>query len=197
MDVPPGFVRPNLLAPIDLDAIKRALPKDGAIKGMFAQGLVDKMKGLGLAPAVRSSWVGFKDYPLDEYLDFLLDAAAKIHPGTPPREAVRRLGHDAYLTLAKSLAGRVVFGVLGKDIHAISRIVPKAYQIAGKVSRATMIELGESSSLVRLEDVTLVDCYQVGAFEGVLDVCGMEGEVYVKLLSPCSAELFTTWRPKQ
>jgi uncharacterized protein (TIGR02265 family) len=194
--VPPGFAPPDLAAPLDVDAAKAALAPGAAIKGMFAQALCDELKKKGFTPAVRASWVGFKDYPLPEYFDFLVDAAGKIHPNTPVRAALRTMGRSAYATMASSLAGRVVFGVLGRDIQAITRIVSKAYELAGRGSRATLLGASASHSHVRLEDVAFADCYQVGCFEGVLDACGQQGEVRVKLLSATSAELFTTWGPK-
>ena len=177
-------------------AEKAALAPGSAIKGMFAQGICGMLQERGLTPAVRASWIGFKEYPLGEYVDFLLDAGAKLHPDAPPREGLRRLGRTAYDSMASSLAGRVVFGVLGKDIVAITRIVSKAYELAGRGSRATLLAQSPRHSHVRLENVAFADCYQVGAFEGVLDACGQEGEVRVRQLDAATWELFTTWAPK-
>jgi len=194
--VPPNFVLPDLESPIDVDALVTRMDAAGVrIRGMFMQGLVDecakKRLPLGLGP-----YILFKDYEVAEHLKLLSAAADALHPGVPRRRAFMLLGRSAYTTMTETMIGKVVFGVLGRDIRRVTRLVGKAYEIGGRGVTAKLIDMGDDWSHVRIEGaIGLVDNYHVGAFEGVLQTCGLTGTVHCKL-HDTGGELFTTWRPQ-
>lgn len=184
-------------APIDLDAGRAAIPPGALSKGFLLAGVVKGCERRGKKLDVGKSYIAFKDYPTTEYADVCERAARLLWPDESMREGLRRVGHMAYPDLADTLLGRVVFGVLGKDIKAITRIVDKAYSISGNRGRATVTSLGDTWSTIKLEDVVHVDALQVGAFEGALMACDLDGDVKIKRLGPGAAELHTSWRPRK
>lgn len=192
-----GFTSIDWSAPLDGSAVHAAIPADAFSKGFLLAGIVKGCERRGKKLDVGKSYVAFKDYPTAEYAEICERAARLLWPEESPREGLRRVGHMAYPDLAGTLIGRVVFGVLGKDIRAITRIVDKAYSISGTRGKATVLQLGDDSSVVRLEEAFVyVDCLQIGAFEGALMACDLDGEIKLKRLGPASADLYTRWWPK-
>jgi uncharacterized protein (TIGR02265 family) len=192
-----GFAVIDWKAPLDLAASRAALPAGGAvIKGMFIDGVLRGCARRGHDLKWPKKFVAFKEYDVRDYLDVCEAAAGALFAKHSMREGLRRVGHMAYPDLVDSLIGRVIFGVLGRDVRSISKLVSKAYEIAGKPGRATLLELHDDATVVRLEDIhTYIDTLQVGAFEGVLQACALDGEVRIKRLSPSSAEFWTCWWP--
>jgi uncharacterized protein (TIGR02265 family) len=192
-----GFEVIDWNAPLDLVAARARLPAGGAvIKGMFIDGVLRGCARRGHDLKWPKRFVAFRDYDVAEYLDVCEAAARTLYPTQSTREGLRRVGHMAYPDLVDSLIGRVIFGVLGKDVKSISKLVSKAYEIAGKPGRAALLELHDDASVVRLDDIhTYLDTLQVGAFEGVLQACGLDGEVRIKWHSPSSCEFWTCWWP--
>lgn len=193
----PGFDVPDFHRPLDLDAELAAVSAASTTKGFMLDSIVSDLRERKLAPADVGSFIGFKDYPTRDYMRLAVQAAGLMWPDLPLREGIRRVGQRAYPQMVSTLIGRVVFGVLGKEIGAITRMVHKAYAISGSHSRATLHGQTPTSSHIRLDDVAFPDCLQVGAFEGVLVVCGLEGEVRVKRLGPAAVELSTQWWPRR
>jgi len=192
---PAGFASPDFSRPLDVEAGVSQLPIGSSIKGMYLQSVVDLCVSTGRPLPPRPVYTAFKDYPLVDHIRLLVEAARLVHPDVPLREGLRRIGRSTYDVMAATLIGRVVFGVLGKDIARVTRLVAKAYEISGRGMTATLVDAGEDWSQVRLEGHTcLVDSYHVGAFEGVLRACDIEGEVRLHEVSPTTTDLFTVWK---
>src|SRR5262245_17235810 len=131
--LPPGFVPADDHGPLDLDYRIAHVPAHAVVKGMFIRRLVDDAAKHGHTLAVKERLIAFKDYPVPVYLNALVEAARVLHPSEPPRRALRLLGHGVYPQLVDSMIGKVVFGVLGRDIHSILRVASKAYEIASNL----------------------------------------------------------------
>lgn len=195
--LPAGFAVPDFSAPLDFEEELRSVPVSSTTKGMFLSDLLAQAARVGRPIPGRGPYVAFKDYADREHVGLLADVARAVFPNLPLRESLRRLGQGSYDALSSSLIGKVVFGVLGKDIHALTRLTPKAYSISGKGTVATIVDSGDDFSHVALEgQVALADCYHFGAFEGVLDFCGVTGTVTFQKISASRVELFTTWTNK-
>ena len=159
---------------MDLSAVVATCKPDSTSKGRFLQGILDEVKKAGAVVEGPSQYIAFKDdYPIAEHVTLIANAARAIYPALPLREGMRRLGWLSFATIRDSLIGRVVFGVLGTDIQAITKLVSKAYEISGKGGQAELIDLYPDASRIRLRGFVLVDTYHVGAFEGVCDLCGL------------------------
>ncbi|HEY1100342.1 MAG TPA: DUF2378 family protein [Myxococcota bacterium] len=194
--VPAGFRRPDFARPLDVEATVAALPLGGAIKGMYLQAIADLCAKSGKTLS-QSSFTAFKDYPLALQTRLGVEAAQLMHPDVPVREGLRRIGRTTYGVLSSTLIGRVVFGVLGRDIAKVTPLAAKAYDVSGRGLDATVIEQGDGFSHIRLEGhACLIDSFHVGAFEGVLDFCGVDGEVFLHEVGPTTTDLFTIWQPR-
>lgn len=192
---PADFVAPDFGRPLDVSAGIAQLPLGGSIRGMYLQSVVDLCAAAGRPLPPRPVYTALKDYPLVDHVRLVVEAARLAHPDVPVREGLRRIGRGTYDVMAATLIGRVVFGVLGKDIARVTRLVAKAYEISGRGMTASLVDAGEDWSHVRLEGHTcLVDSYHVGAFEGVLRARNVEGEVRVHELSPTTTDFFTVWK---
>lgn len=191
---PDGFVTPDFSRPLDVEAHVQATPEDATLKGMYFEQLRKMMAEKGLTLPGPRSYLAFRDYPLRDYQRAVADAAKQLHPGVPLRESLRQIGRSSYRVLSSSLVGKVAFGVLGRDIPRITKLVSKAYELSVKPGKATALDIGENHSHVRLEEIyTFVDCMQVGSFEGVFDMLGYEGQVKIKPISASSCEFYSTW----
>src|SRR5262249_11745703 len=113
-DPHPGFTLPSLRAPLDAAAHIAAAPEWGSVKGLFFQDLVNVASAHGTVKS-RQRYLPFLDYPLREYMDLLVACAGIVHPREPLRSGLRRLGRLAYPTFSKTLIGRAIFGVAGRD----------------------------------------------------------------------------------
>lgn len=194
--LPPGFTVPDFTAPIDIDGLAAAASTVTTSKGMFLQGIVDRCAHNGTTVPF-GPYVSFKDYPTGEHIRLLGAAARVLYPGLPTREGLRRIGQTSYDALTSTFIGKVVFGILGKDIRKITRLMPKAYEIAGRGVTASILEDGDTFSHVVLRgNVALATCYHCGAFEGVLAFCAVSGVVSCKIVSSDEVEMFTTWQDR-
>lgn len=190
-----GFHAPDWSAPLDVDARLDALPSGLVVKGMFLQGLVDEArKRCGRNPG-RARYTAFRDYPLREMLELMAETVELAYPDVPVREGLRRLGHPAYPTFARSTVGRVVMAMVRDDPKAALHLAPKSYRLIGNAGTAAVRDCGERCCILELRDVwTWPDAYNVGVHEGALDAWELEGEVTVRVHSPCDVDLRIEWR---
>lgn len=192
--MPEGFATPTFTAPLDLARAIEVCPATATVKGMFVEPVQRGVRELGATPVFDARIVGFKDYPMRRQMELLAQWAELAHPGAPLREGLRRIGRTAYTDLTTSLVGKVIFGVLGRDLAAITKLVSKGYAISGSPQRATLLEHAPNHARVRLDDVHFVDSYQVGVFEGAVLACEAEGTVLYRGISETSCEMFVSWR---
>jgi uncharacterized protein (TIGR02265 family) len=190
---PAGFVPPELDVAVDLDALIASV-EHVQVRGMFLNAVVDRCRGDGVDLGPR--YVAFKLYPIATHLRLIAEGTRALWPQATLRWGLWSLAQDAFGALLGSLAGRVVFGVLGADVHRVTRVVGKAYEIGGTGVSAHLLDMGDDWSHVRIEGAHgLLCCYHVGAFLGTLAACGLDGEVRVRDEGP-SGELFTRWWPR-
>jgi uncharacterized protein (TIGR02265 family) len=193
--VPRGFVRPDDAAPFDPLPNILAVPSDHGIRGLYFNSMIDEANIKGVAISADRSYIDFKYYPVREQLELMIDVAQRFHPGSSLRGAVRRIGRTVYPVFAASLVGRVMFGVLGNDLARIMKIASKGYECSLSHAHASVVACNPHSARVRLENnYAFIDAYQVGVFEGALEACNREGEVYVRQDSVSEGEIFVRWR---
>ena len=186
---------PDMQAPLDVAAYMAHCPEHAVARGMFFGDIVDALKRRGLRPSTSKRYVAFSNYPQREFIEFAARSVELLHPDLPLREGLRRVGHLAYPTFRDTMIGRVMFGVLGDDIEAVMKIVPKGYDAALNVVQAKTLAVGRGYALFRFENLhTLFDSYQVGVMEGAILACGREGEVRLKCESLSTGQALVTWR---
>lgn len=188
------FLAPDWTAPLYLERRLNEVPRDAWVKGMYLNGLVDDMIAAGKAPAKPRRWVAFKNVPMREWLELLVEASAAIHPRAPPREALRRLGQKGYQTFAKSIAGRVLIDLGGVEFASALRVIPSIYRNVSAGSCDIDVDPKKRIAIARLRNIwDWPDAWQVGLFEGGLLAFREAGTVRVRLLSMCDADLEIKW----
>jgi uncharacterized protein (TIGR02265 family) len=192
-----GFGEPDALAPLDLEERLEALPRAATVKGMFLSNIVDLVEQRSGERPGRSRYVAFANYPLREMVELLPQAAELAYPGLPVRQGMRQLGRLAYPTFASSTVGRVVMSMAGDDPRAALHVAPKAYRLVGNTGTARAVDTGDREAVLELRGVWgWPESYNVGVHEGALDALGVDGEVRVRVLSLCDADLLIRWRPR-
>jgi uncharacterized protein (TIGR02265 family) len=188
------------LAPLDLRAHLDAVPSHGEVRGMYFVALLEACKRL--APSAKASlarwldrrFVAFRSYSLRDYLELSHEVATALYPRVPPREALRRLGWQAYPTFASSMVGRVVMGVFGSDLERIFAAAPRAYELSVKPGRAESHRMGAAHYRVLLSEIyNFVDSYQVGVLEGAIRHADLRPDVDILSISPIEALLDVRW----
>ena len=186
------FHAPNFTAPVDASAQKRLVPPGGTLKGMQLQALVDECARGG--HVVEKRFTAFREYSGEELVDLLVESASLCHPRVPRREGMRRLGHVAYPTLAQSMLGRVVFGLVGNDPKNLVALVSKGYMLSNSSGSAETLEVTESDAILRLQGIySFIDAWHVGIIEGAFAAIGRDCTVRIKLRSPTSADFLVAW----
>ena len=192
---PSGFSVPNESAPLDLEAYIRQIPPESVTKGMFFDPLREQLRKARKPVPGRERYIGFRSYPMTEYLEVVTQCGAVLHPGVPIRRVLRLAGRLVYPTFAESLVGSLLFKVAGKNIPRILKAVPRAYTQVNPNASAEVTMTGERSAIVEIRGLWDVpEVSQVGIFEGGLEALGIEGEVRVRPVSPSACDLQLSWR---
>ncbi len=192
-----GFGNPDVWAPIELEAHLAALPPSATVKGMFLSNIAELAENRAGKRPGRKRYVAFSNYPMREMVELLPAAAELAYPGLPVREGMRRLGRQAYPTFSSSTLGRVVMSVAGNDPRSALHLAPKAYRLIGNAGTAKVVDRSDREAVLQLRGVwAWPESYNVGVHEGALDALGVDGEVLVRVLSLCDADLLVRWRPR-
>jgi uncharacterized protein (TIGR02265 family) len=193
---PPGFVKIDTKAPMDVDAYLAHCPEDATVKGVILNGILKKMEKRGVkAPPSFGPFHAFKTYPLREHMKLTVEAAKLTFPRETLREALRQLGQTTYPEVLDTLIGKVVFGALGKDPGAILKLSSKAYQIIGSRAQAKVVESGRTHIHTHVTNAYgFLDSFHYGTSEGVLLACGRPGTVHIKRHQLSEAEFFVEWQ---
>jgi uncharacterized protein (TIGR02265 family) len=187
-------VEPPWSAPLDVDAVLRAIPSTATISGMFIAPLVLEAKRLGVTlPSARERYVAFSFYPLIEHVQVLVETCQRVYPGVPLRQALRKLGRGAPTALVASTLGKVVLAAAA-GAHDVIDAIAKAYPLNARPSSVTVLERGVRRAVVRLEEVHyFADSHHVGAFEGSLKYAGVRGKVLISPRGKAAVDLLLEW----
>lgn len=186
------FHAPPWGAPLDVDAVIAAIPKDATVKGVFLNSVATALPRDETALR-RDRYLAFADYPLVELAHLLVVAADALFPALPVRQALRKMGRRTPRILLETTYGKVVFAG-ATEMHEVLEATAKAYGVMAG-AKVTVEDAGEGFARIRLEDVFwFLDSNHVGVFEGLMKYCGVRGNVDIRLESPSRGEFALTWR---
>jgi uncharacterized protein (TIGR02265 family) len=196
------FVAARFDQPVDLEGHLRLLPPGATCKGIFFNSLLDAARVAATpgelaqrAGIAERRYVSFSDYPTEHYLRLLVCAAQALSPRRPPGEAIRRLGHATYDDYLGSQVGKVVFGVLGVDVHMILKYGSKPFQIALNFGKHWNERIDEKTWRSHYEGLPVfIETHQVGILERMLERCGTPGTVRVAMTDLGNAVVETKLR---
>lgn len=172
-------------------------PEDGVVKGWLCQSIVENARRFGVELAIERRYLGFKDYPVREYLELLAQAACTVRPEEAPRETLRVLGQGVYESFAQSLFGKVLIAGLGKGREGAQtglRLVARVYKMTSNHAVARVDKPSNDVTVIELSDVwSFPDAYHVGIFEGAARGFGGNVSATVESRSLSEATLTFTW----
>jgi uncharacterized protein (TIGR02265 family) len=189
---PADFLPVDTETALDVEARIRDTPLDKQTKGMFFEQMAREARNAGVACEPR--YVTFRDYPLRNFMRLQADYAPIRYPGVPLREAIRRMGSEAFPTLMNSIPGRLLFVLARGDFRAALRLAPEAYK--HNLSHCSVYLRLETPHQVVLEyrDVwNFPECYHVGVIEGVCRTFGAEARIRTRVYSACEVDLLVRW----
>lgn len=173
-------------------------PAEGRVKGWLMQSIVDNAKRHGVELLTPRRYLGFKDYPVREYLEVLAQAAVRVRPGRPSLETLRLLGQGVFPSFAESLFGKVILVGLGKGHDGARtglRMVTQVYKMTSNHAVARFSEISDNEALIELSNVwSFPDSYHVGIFEGAARGFGGSVKVEIRGRSLSEAALQFVWR---
>lgn len=190
--VPGDFHEPDFDAPLDVAGQIAAVPAPHTTKGMFCEQLARAARQCGIACEAR--YVAFRDYPLRDFMRLMAEYGRVRFPGLPAREALRRVGWEAFPTLMSSVTGRVIFAFAGRDVRSALRLAPDAYKhsLSHCSVRSRLNTPGQA--VLEYRDVwNFPDCYQVGVIEGGCRAFGAQATVRVCVRSSASLDMLIRW----
>lgn len=189
----PTFAEPDWSAPLDVDARIQAVPENAAVRGMFIQDLLDIAADAG-QPTQKKRYIAFKTYPVREYVRLIAETSARLTPNLPLREACRQLGKTVYPAFEKTMVGSAIFAFAGRRFDRVAHMAAKAYGVALTDSDVRTKTVSPGHIRAELRSIhALPDCFQVGVWEGAMDVCGVEGIVDVAVHSHCDVDFDVHW----
>ena len=189
---PAHFRAPDPHEALDVDARIRDTPLEKQTKGMFFEPLARAARSAGVVHDQR--YVSFRDYPLRDFMQLSAEYARARYPNSSIRDALRRVGSEAYPALMSSVAGRVLFALAGGDIRSALRLAPEAYRhslshcavnVRAELRRQVLLELREVWNFP--------DCYHVGVVEGACRALGVDARVRTRVLSACDVDMLVRW----
>ena len=107
-------------------------PSTHTVRGMYVGGLVQAISSMGFVPHSDERIQAFKEYPLQGYMEQLLDSAVSLYPDLTVHEGLRRLGGLAIPTFAKSIAGGVIMATVGSSWDMALTCVSRGYEVSLK-----------------------------------------------------------------
>lgn len=179
-------------APLDVAARIRATPPNITAKGMFFEHLARSARQLGVRCEER--YVAFRDYPLREFMQLTAEYGAARHPRLPAREALRRVGWDAFSTLMGSVVGRVLFTFAGRDLVAALRLARDAYKRTVSSGTVTTRLVSSHQAVLEFRGIwNFTDCYQLGAIEGGCRAFEKNPVISLRVHSECDVDMLIRW----
>jgi uncharacterized protein (TIGR02265 family) len=186
---PDGFVLPDWNAPLDVEAAMALAPAQVQVRGFVISGMLARLKAQGVT-LDTPGFVPFRSYPYRQQMELLVKGAQALAPGNV-RQGLRLVGRMAFPSVLETLPGRVVFGVLGKDVQAIFKVAAKGYEMVGAHARVTVPVVTASHAHLVLQDVhAFPEAYHVGVCEGAVLACGKTPQIWLKTNSPTHVELW-------
>jgi len=189
---PADFREPDHRAPLDVAGLIAEVPAQNTTKGMFFDPLARAARKYGVGAEAR--YVAFRDYPLRDFMRLIADYASARFPGLPTREALRRVGWEAFPTLMSSVAGRVIFAFAGREVRSALRLAPDAYKHSLSHCSVRSRLNGVGQAVLEYRGVwNFADCYQVGVIEGGCRAFGAEPSVRVCARGLADVDMLIRW----
>jgi uncharacterized protein (TIGR02265 family) len=188
------FVEPDWNAAVDFEKRLAAIPPNAQVRGMFLQLLTESIGAQSRVQHAKRRYVGFKNYPMREYVELLARSCTENYPKIAMAERVRRLGRMVYPNYANTLSGTAIFAAAGRSFRRVVELCPAAYRVSVESSEVTIRTINDGHALVELRNLwNIPEFHQVGIWEGAMLVCRASGSIKVQVHSPCDVDMDIQW----
>lgn len=183
-------------APSWIEDERARIPADAMVRGFVIADVlaVAERAGHRLRPDLAISL--WKTYPATLYLDVLVEAARRVHPELPVRDAIRRIARTTFTALASTSLGRAIFAAAGRQVRPLLWLTAQGFQLSGsRNATAELVGCGSDSAVLRIENCpALLESAVAGGVEGLLEACQLDFEVRAERHSPTEGYLYLHWR---
>lgn len=182
--------------PFELETYLEQVPAGARVRAMA----VLNSSARSPKASVRAPWLNtltpFQWIPLRDYLEIVWEVSQHAVPGGPALEAVRRHARGIYPSFRETVFGEAIFKALDRDIHEILRHISIAYTGVYSDARVRVVDLEAQSATFVYDELYgfAGNMIAAGALEGVLDLCGVTGEVRVAEHGLGSGDVFVRWQ---
>ncbi len=107
------------------------------------------------------------------YNGMLLHTCSDLFPDIPVGAALFELGRRIYPDFAKTMLGKAIFSVAGKNFVKMVRLAPRAYSAVNERGTVNVHRADEGSVLVEFEDLWDFPPFTCGVWRGGMDVCSL------------------------
>lgn len=189
-----AFAPPDWDAPLDVDGVFAGIPEYARTRGLHLQQLVDTLRERGAPCDDLPEYAPLATYPMREYIALLHGAASALYPDVPLRQALRQLGDGIYLAFTATTVGSAIFSLAEHDFRKVAKLAPTAYASSYTVGMVEVESQGKGNLEVRFREIwPFADSFQVGVWESSMRVCGANGRIWTRPLSPCDVDLEIVW----
>lgn len=169
-------------------------PAANQVHGMYLVSLRQLLKSRAIARRELQTAQPFRYYPLQLFMRELVAAATLVYPEATPRDSLRRLGKLVCPTFAESIGGKVMMGVVGRNLELGLSVLARGYHLSLRPGRAIVVKQSPGHWRVELREIwNFGDTYQVGVVQGLMDWCRVRGEINPEVISPCDTDLDVRW----
>lgn len=174
------FKTPDWNAPFDASTELFAIPDQAKVRGMFFGFVHESLERARISGVSAPRPGAFEWAPMRDYVQLLIDAAPRLHPGLPPREQLRRVGWTLFDDFERTMVGKAIFAVAGRDFRRIVTLASKAYSVSYDPCVLQGHMQSDRVAIVTMDPVyVLPDCYQVGAWEGAARFAGQSATIRI------------------
>nr|WP_255216687.1 DUF2378 family protein [Pseudenhygromyxa sp. WMMC2535] len=140
-------------------------------------------------------FVPFRDYPWTDFLRIIATVGEMIVGEGQVSEGLREVGRSFYPEFASSVAGKVVFGLLGAYADRVIPLGPKAWNMSANLGNVSGESMGDRYYRYHYEGFPslVVESMSLGVIEGALAFCQARGDYQIAVIDEMNCVVDIRW----
>ncbi|MCA9684250.1 MAG: DUF2378 family protein [Myxococcales bacterium] len=197
-----AFRAPRLDFDIDVEAVAAGVPAGATTKGMYFN------RALRLAPPELyedeilakagielQRFVPFRDYPWTDFFRIAATVGQLIVGEGKVSAGLRKVGLSFYPEFAESVAGKVVFGLLGRYADRVIPLGPKAWSMSATLGQISGESMGDCHYRYHFDGfpAAVAESMSLGIIDGALAFCDAQGQYRIAVLDDMRCVIDIRW----
>lgn len=196
------FRAPRLDFDIDVEAVVARVPADATTKGMYfnralrlAPSELYEDEILAKAGVELQRFVPFRDYPWTDFFRIATTVGQLVVGEGRVSAGLRQVGLSFYPEFAESVAGRVVFGLLGKYADRVIQLGPKAWSMSATLGQISGESMGDCHYRYHFEGfpAAVAESMSLGIIDGALSFCSAKGAYEIAVIDDMRCVIDIRW----